>query len=81
MGGRARGRQRPRAPSLAERPDGSHRRLPSLGGSPGPVIEEEEEEETDDEKSGARAIDDGRRQAGMGQLRRRQEVPDGIIQS
>jgi len=31
IGGRARGRQRPRAPSLVERPDGSHRRGISLG--------------------------------------------------
>ena len=32
VGGRARGRQRPRAPTLAERPDG-HRRTISLGSS------------------------------------------------
>ncbi|MCJ1306079.1 hypothetical protein MMC08_008897 [Hypocenomyce scalaris] len=32
VGGRARGRQRPRAPSLAERPSG-HRRAFSIGGS------------------------------------------------
>lgn len=32
IGGRARGRQRPRAPSLAERPSG-HRRTFSIGGS------------------------------------------------
>lgn len=36
VGGRARGRQRPRAPSLKERPDG-HRRHFSLGGVPVPV--------------------------------------------
>ncbi|KAM0721266.1 hypothetical protein Q7P37_003554 [Cladosporium fusiforme] len=31
VGGRARGRNRPRAPSLKERPDGGHRRHFSLG--------------------------------------------------
>ena len=32
VGGRARGKRRPRAPSLAERPDGSHRRKISVPG-------------------------------------------------
>ena len=35
-GGRARGQQRPRAPSLMERPDGRRRRFSSFGGSSGP---------------------------------------------
>lgn len=34
VGGRARGKQRPRAPSLAERPDGSHRRKISMPSVP-----------------------------------------------
>ena len=43
IGGRARGRQRPRVPTLAERPNG-HRRTFSLGGSTIAGGENEEQE-------------------------------------
>lgn len=41
IGGRARGRQRPRAPSLTERPSG-HRRQFSLAGMPRPLSEHDD---------------------------------------
>lgn len=40
VGGRARGKGRPRAPSLAERPDGSHRRKISVPGISRPSEDE-----------------------------------------
>lgn len=46
VGGRARGRQRPRAPSLKERPDG-HRRRFSLAGVPVPVPVTSDHQEAD----------------------------------
>lgn len=47
IGGRARGRQRPRAPSLKERPDG-HRRRFSLAGVPVPVPVTSDLQDADD---------------------------------
>lgn len=48
IGGKAHGSQKPRPPTLVERPDGSHRRMPSFGGSPTPDVS----------RSGAK-VDDG----------------------
>jgi len=41
VGGRARGKQRPRAPSLAERPDGQPRRMSMVGVRPPSALRNE----------------------------------------
>jgi len=56
IGGRARGRQRPRAPSLVERPDGSHRRGLSLGGGSRDRGEGEEARDDSSKKSGTESV-------------------------